>query len=200
MNEIGAYDHLSMTGLRASWFDPVPVAIQERLISVYPDFRLIQNPVTGDFVVVCKDPLVTLPFADGYLQGWSIATNFPGRLDAEQIIGYLRSHDKWNDEYLDKWAPKSSAPPEGETIRQRTTRADNAAMEDFKRQRTEQSHRNLDPVRAEFMDRVRVATTSLQPMCGARTVSEWLRIQRMKESSKRGRVMSKPMALRAEGQ
>ena len=123
MNEIGAYDDISMTGLNPSWYSSVPIGVQTDLMRAYPNFRILFNPVIQQYVVVVKDEAVRQKFAEGWLVGWSIATHFPGRLVADQVIAYLRSNDRWNDEFLDRWAPKGDGPP-GETVRERVVRAE----------------------------------------------------------------------------
>lgn len=187
MNEVGAYDDISMTGIDSSLYEPVPADVQRRLLSTYPNFRLIFNPRTEEHVVIVKDDACVTPFGDRHLVGWSIASNFPGRLDGEQVVAYLRSKDKWRDEYLDKWAPLGNGPP-GESVNQRTIRADNAAMESFTLQRRAASHAKLGETVGEFMDKVNVAATHLVPMRGAKTVSEWIRRQRELENEDTGRI------------
>ncbi len=140
----------SMTGIRPEWHSSIPESVQERLVGAFPNFRIIFNPKIQQHVVVVRDPPIRQRFADGWLEGWSIATHFPGRLVADQVIAYLRSHDKWRDEYLDRWAPLGTAPP-GETVKERVSRADDAQLDANRAAQNEASQTELGGVIDDFL-------------------------------------------------
>lgn len=165
MNAVGAYDDLDMHGIDPCWYSSVPVAEQRRFIAARPHFRIVQNPQTQDFVVVVRDPAVNQELGDGWLQGWSIAFNFPGRCDAEQILAFQAEKDKWLNGYVEKWAPV--AVP-GETIQERTVRADDAAMADNDRRTSELSDENLVSCVEDYTNTLMEYVHGLHPMRGAK--------------------------------
>lgn len=139
-----------MSGIRPEWYSSVPEDVQSALVRANSSYRVIFNPKLQQYVVVVRDESVVQKFADGFLEGWSIATHFPGRLSVDQIIGYLRSHDKWRDEYLDEHAPAAMGPP-GEKIKDRVARADDAVIDKAHAARDKESDLVLAGAIDEFL-------------------------------------------------
>jgi len=187
VNSVGAYDDIDMHGIDGTLFHSVPDEVQRRLMRAYPTMRLIWNPVAETYVVVCKDEGHVQPLGDVYLRGWSLGATWTGRMDGEQVVAYLKSKDKWTDEYLDRWAPLGSGPP-GETLRERVNRADDAVKANHREQRQAQSDENLDLSVDQHMDRV----DAWRKTNTTKSLPEWLQHVRDQEAGETGKVYSKP--------
>lgn len=125
MNAVGEYDDIDMHGIEPRWYSSVPVSDQRRFIAAKPSMRVLWNEIAKANAIIVRDPAVAAEFNDGHLRGWSIAHTFtPGRvMPVEQMIAYANSADRWNEEWLDEWAPKGLPDvPADETLMQRVDR------------------------------------------------------------------------------
>lgn len=192
MNAVGAYEDLDMRGIDPRWYSSVPVDQQTRFVAAQPAFRIVHNPQTGDFVVVVRDPPVSQEFGDGWLRGWSIAFNFPGRCDAEQILAFKAAKDKWTNGYVEKWAPVKIP---GETIEQRVTRADDAVKAEGKRLNQQRSEESLVSAVEDYGNVLMEYVHGLHPLRGAKDAASAYAMDMARdarEAERRGRIFVLP--------
>ena len=84
----------SMNGIPEGCWRDVPFEMQARVVSAFPDLRLLWNPVIAKYQCVEKDDAVMQPMwgLDGscVLEGWVIINgNYPRALTADQIVDML---------------------------------------------------------------------------------------------------------------
>ena len=97
MNEIGAYDDVSMSGLDPAWYEStVPIEAQKTLIAAYPELRLLWNVARRMFQIVHRQPghMETYYGGCGVMVGWSIIPgNYDPPLSIDSVIGQLRARE-----------------------------------------------------------------------------------------------------------
>lgn len=85
----------SMEGIPEGCWRDVPFEMQARVVSAFPELRLLWNPVIAKYQCVQKDEAVCQPMwgLDGscVLTGWVIINgNYPRALKADEIVNMLR--------------------------------------------------------------------------------------------------------------
>lgn len=98
MSDAWDYDSLDMRGLPREWYEPVPFEAQKRIVSIFPDVRLVWNQSIHAFQCFHREPGCVLPLpGHRFATGWEVLPlDFNKPLDVELVVKYLRRNDDFN--------------------------------------------------------------------------------------------------------